>query len=181
MTDLYIVVWMVILLLLTMPGMALALNLLLPRLTERAATRLEATPRISFVLGAVISGGVALVAAIIGAVGVPAVSGVLGVLGLGVYAMGAAGMARLFGYRIGAAIGETRFLRDTAVGGVMLALACLLPFVGWFLFFPFVLALNIGAATFALLGWMPRKQKPAQAEADPERDSRVEWASLEMG
>jgi hypothetical protein len=35
-------------------------------------------------------------------------------------------------------------------GGLLLVLACLTPYIGWFVFTPFVLSLGLGASILAL-------------------------------
>ncbi|MGF1506826.1 MAG: hypothetical protein ACFB51_17100 [Anaerolineae bacterium] len=174
MTDLYVVVWIMILLLLTQPGLALGINLLLPGVSERAALRLDRTPAVSFGVGFVVAGFFFIVGGIGSSVIAPWMGGIFSGILLGIYALGAAGMSRLFGERIASVTGDYRFVRDTAIGAVVLELACFVPLIGWFLFFPFVLALNTGAALFALIGWAPR-EKAVQPEVNPAHT--VEWST----
>lgn len=45
-------------------------------------------------------------------------------------------------------------------GAIVYELACLAPFVGWFIFAPLVGMTVLGAAVFALKGWMPKRRVP---------------------
>jgi hypothetical protein len=79
-------------------------------------------------------------------------------LGLAVFAVnGLTALAALLGERIGKA--KTPFQGDLR-GGLLLVLACLTPYVGWFGFTPFVLSLGLGASILALL----QKKAPAAAK-----------------
>ncbi len=69
-------------------------------------------------------------------------------LALGVFALnGLAGLAVLMGARIGPAKSP---IRSDLRGGLLLVLACLTPYIGWFVFTPFVLSLGLGASILAL-------------------------------
>jgi hypothetical protein len=54
-TDVYIVVFTLAGILLSLPALLVALNLLLPKATTSAATRLAKTPGRSFILGAAVT------------------------------------------------------------------------------------------------------------------------------
>jgi hypothetical protein len=85
-------------------------------------------------------------------------------------------MCRLMGERIaGKEAGLTHILK----GAVMLELACFTPLVGWFLFTPLVMALNTGAAAFALIGWAP-KPRPAQEQPVDSTRTAPSTPTLEM-
>lgn len=169
MTDVYIVTLSIIGILITGPGLAVGLNLLVPRITDRAYRRLTETPGMSFIfggiLGAVLATGVMILASVGGiAQGVAFVSTVLG---LGVYALGAAGMSRLFGERLAPATPKASPLGRMVRGAVTLELAALTPLVGWFLFAPLAGVMCIGAGAFGLVGWAP-KARPATNPTAPE-------------
>jgi hypothetical protein len=46
-------------------------------------------------------------------------------------------------------------------------LAAVFPFIGWFIFIPVTFTFTLGAAIFALFGWMPR----AKSESTPTPDN----------
>jgi len=54
--------------------------------------------------------------------------------------------------------------RDIKAGAVFL-LTSLLPFVGWFLLFPYVLSLSVGAVVITLFQNRKRKEKKSEREA----------------
>jgi len=64
---------------------------------------------------------------------------------------GLAGMVNLVGERI---VPEHSALKKTVWGTVILTFACALPFVGWFLLFPYVSFVGIGAV---ILGFFQRE------------------------
>ncbi len=168
MADVYIVLFSLIGILLSLPALLIALSLLAPRLTGRVTVRLQQTPGQSFILGVPVASAFLLWIAISANIPIGAVKAtgfLAGLAGLGLWAVGAAGMARLLGDRLapGDAAGTTGWL---ARGAVVYELACLFPVVGWFLFLPLAAVTLLGAATFALIGWLPRER--AQAAATPE-------------
>jgi hypothetical protein len=65
-------------------------------------------------------------------------------------------MARLLGQRLGSIAHPNSELTHLLRGAVVYEFACLFPIVGWFLFAPLVGITAVGAATFALLKWLPR-------------------------
>jgi len=74
---------------------------------------------------------------------------------------GLSALTSLVGARIGAA--KSPFWSD-ARGGLLLVLACLTPYVGWFLFTPFVVCVSLGASVQALV-----QKKPKAALEEPSR------------
>jgi hypothetical protein len=72
---------------------------------------------------------------------------------------GLSALASLLGSRIGPA--RSQFWSE-ARGGMLLVLACLTPYVGWFVFTPFVLSLALGASVMTL---MKKKQAPREKPA----------------
>ncbi len=183
MADVYIVTFSVIGILISFPGLVVALNLLLPRTVERAYIRLNRTPVKSFILGALVTLVIGVwVAALAGAPSgaLKGIAAVSAVIGLGLSSIGVAGLARLLGERI-SFLGETRSELVNLVGGaVIYELACLAPPVGWFLFLPLSVVTTVGAAVFALLRWVPRQKQEEQDTAPhlaaaPQTDY-VEWS-----
>jgi hypothetical protein len=145
-----------------------ALGLILPGATTRTKAVLDASLGRAFIIGLVnLAFFLILFLLLVSAgewSGQGALSEILGVLGilivltLTVFALaGLAGLARLLGERIGEA--KSAFRGDLR-GGLVLVLAGLAPFVGWYLFTPFILATALGASILALF----RKKSKAQAE-----------------
>jgi hypothetical protein len=81
---------------------------------------------------------------------IPAVV-ILASLGI-VLSMGLAGMSNLIGERT---FPDLSAWRQTLWGTVCLSLACALPFVGWFLLFPYIGFAGIGAM---ILGYFQREK-----------------------
>ena len=169
MTDVYIVTLSVIGVLISFPGLAVALNMLLPRVTERATIRLAQTPFKSFMVGLPVAVMILFWIVLVTQVPFLAVlqptAFIAGLLGLGIGTLGAAAMARLIGERIADLVPSGSELGNMVRGAVVYELAVLVPIVGWFLFAPLVGISVIGAAFFGLLGWVPRP-KPAPKSSD---------------
>ncbi len=150
------------------PGLMLILVLTFPAYTARAETRLTRTPWKSFFLGAMTL-GIALVP-IIGLFNLPD-SGAqfFGFVGLailfGAASIGAAGLTRALGKRL-AALGLTASAAgETVRGAIALELAAIFPLVGWFLVIPIALIASLGAAVFAVFGWLPKEHPTASTPA----------------
>ncbi|RMG97964.1 MAG: hypothetical protein D6706_07840 [Chloroflexi bacterium] len=168
MADVYTVVYTLVGILLSLPALLVALNLLLPNLTGRVHIRLSQTPGRSFFLGIPITAAFLLWIAITLNVnnGVVKGMGFIGALvGMGLGTLGAAGMSRLLGERLQRISGPTSELSGLVRGALVYEFACLFPIVGWFLFVPLVGIMVMGAAVFALLGWLPRPAIANQATA----------------
>lgn len=159
MADVYTVTFSLIGILITLPGLLVLLNLVIPKVTERVQTRLVQTPGRSFVLGVAVTAALLLWIAITSQINfgpIQATAFIAAVLGMGIGTIGAAGMARLLGQRLAAVAGPSSELTSLLRGAVVYELACLFPIVGWFLFAPIVGVMLVGAAVFGLLGWLPR-------------------------
>ncbi|KAF0107426.1 MAG: hypothetical protein FD146_1904 [Anaerolineaceae bacterium] len=134
-----------------------AVHLLLPGAVDKARQKLEVALGKSFLLGLVdllFFGALVVVlfwlGQMIGGVvaGIFAFLGLLLLLALGVFALnGLAALASLLGERIGEA--KSPFRRDLR-GGLLLSLAGLTPYIGWYLFTPVVLCMALGASILAL-------------------------------
>lgn len=158
MVDVYIVVYTLLGILICLPALLVALNLLMPQVTSRIETRLEQTPGKSFFFGVPITAAFLLWIAIMANIpGIGQASAFLAAfLGMGLGTLGAAGMTRLLAKRVRPLTNPSSEALNWLRGAVMYELACLFPLVGWFLFAPIVGITVIGAATFGLLGWLPR-------------------------
>ena len=159
MADVYTVLFILLGILLTLPALLVAINLLLPAVTQRAQTRLTETPGKSFFLGIPVASAFLLFVAISSQVNfglVKAVGGLVAVIGMGLGTIGAAGMARLLAERLRPIARPNSELTHLIRGAVVYELACLFPLVGWFLFIPLASITVLGAAVFALLKWVPQ-------------------------
>jgi hypothetical protein len=175
MTDVYIVVFTLAGILLSLPALLVALNLLLPKVTANTATRLAKTPGRSFMLGVPVTAAFLLWIAIasqvpFGPIRATAFMAAIGGMGLGT--VGAAGMARVLGERIKPMSDPSSTLTSLVRGALVYELACLFPLVGWFLFIPLAGIMVMGAAVFGVLGWLPRPQIQ-QMDETPAPDIRV--------
>ncbi len=159
MADVYTVALSLIGILLSLPALLIAVNLLMPKVTKRAQTRLEQTPGKSFWMGVPIVSAFALFIAVTSQVNIGAVKAlgfIAAIVGMGVGTVGGAGLARLLGDRMRPLSNPTSELTNLVRGAVMYELAALVPIVGWFLFIPFAGITVMGAAAFALVNWLPR-------------------------
>ena len=159
MVDVYIVVYSLLGILICLPALLLALNLLMPRITSRIETRLERTPGKCFFLGIPVTAAFLLWIAITANVPLGLVRGTAfaaAFVGMGLGTLGAAGISRLLARRITLFTSPNSEAVNWLRGAVMYELACLFPIVGWFIFAPVVGITLLGAAVFGLLGWLPR-------------------------
>lgn len=159
MVDVYIVVYSLLGILICLPALLMALNLLMPQITSRIETRLERTPGKSFFLGVPVTAAFLLWIAITANVPLGLVRGtafLAAFIGMGLGTLGAAGMSRLLAKRITLLASPNSQAMNWLRGAVVYELACLFPLVGWFLFAPIVGITVLGAAVFGLLGWLPR-------------------------
>lgn len=159
MADVYIVLFTLIGILLSLPALLVALNLLLPKVTTRAYLRLQQTPGKSFLLGIPVLSAFLLWIAITANIPlgpVKATAFLAAFVGMGVGTVGAAGLSRLLADRLDTLSAPRSRLTHLVRGAVVFELACLFPVVGWFLFAPIAGITLMGAAAFALLGWLPR-------------------------
>lgn len=159
MADVYTVTFFIIGILLSVPALLVAFNLLMPQVTQRAYTRLDRTPVKSFFLGLPVTGFIILyvLLAFQSHAGLLQTSAFIAAIGgMGIGSIGGAGMARLLAARLAPLADPNSKIMNLLRGAVLYELACLVPFVGWFLFMPIVGITAVGAATFALLGWVPK-------------------------
>jgi hypothetical protein len=183
MTDVYIVVFTLIGILLSLPALLVALNLLLPKVTTNAATRLAKTPGRSLVLGVPVT--MAFILFIVIASQVPfgpirATAFLAAIVGMGLGTLGAAGMARMLGERISPLSGPASTLKNLIRGSVVYELACLFPLVGWFLFIPLAGVTVMGAAVFGILGWLPRLQPEQHTAPTPINNSAIHQLKITL-
>jgi hypothetical protein len=169
MADIYIVVFSVIGMLISFPGLMAALNLLLPKVTESAYLRLAHTPVKSFMLGLPVSAVFTLwilITANIKVGPVQALAFIAALIWMALASLGAAGIARLMGERIDALNQHASGLANILRGAVIYQLACLFPLIGWFVFWPIASITVTGAAIFGLLHWVPKPKSIASPPAE---------------
>lgn len=70
---------------------------------------------------------------------------------------GSAGLARRIGQGLVSAVDHQQPWRRILRGGLVLAFTLLLPFIGWFVLFPWTLISGLGAVGLALRGWRRAK------------------------
>jgi hypothetical protein len=169
MADVYTVTFSLIGILLSLPALLVAINLLLPNVTQRVQVRLEQTPGRSFVLGVPVTAAFALWIAVtsqLPGIG-QALAIVAAVLFMGLGTIGGAGLARLLGAHIRPLARPNSELTNLVRGAVVYELAALVPVVGWFLFIPLAGVMVAGAAVFALVNWLPKPAgQPASQSAN---------------
>ncbi len=159
MADVYTYTFILIGILLSLPALLVGLNMLLPNVTQRVQTRLAETPGRAFFLGVPVTAVFALFIAMTAEANVGILRGAAiatAVLYTGLGTIGAAGMSRLLADRLSQAAAPNSQLTHLLRGAVVYEFACLFPIVGWFLFAPLVGVTVVGAATFALLKWLPK-------------------------
>ena len=168
MADVYIVLYSLLGILITLPALLIALNLLLPRVTTRTAGRLTHTPIKSFFMGLPLVAFLALWIAMtaqtaFGPLRFTAFAAAL--FGMGLGTLGAAGMARSLGERLSPLLPRSAAMLNLLRGAIVYELACLFPIIGWFLFAPIVGTAVIGAAIFGIIGWAPASDTSAESAA----------------
>jgi hypothetical protein len=169
MADVFAVFGTLLVVGIALPGLLLTLRLLFPKIVGRAEQRLTQTPRKNFFLG-----GIALIIYLIPVIILfnlpwevfPAL-GLLALFALGAIAsLGAAGLASALGQRLTHLGVESSTAGSIIRGAVAIELAAVFPFIGWFIFIPVTFTFTLGAAIFALFGWMPR----TKSESGPTQD-----------
>jgi len=158
---------------LALVAMLIAISLLVPGPVERTRALLEGALGKSFLLGLInlLFSGVLAFLLVHGAQtirgqawgGAAFLSGLLTVLaflivlGVAILALnGLAALAALFGNRM---IPSRPPLQAELWGGVLLVLASLTPYIGWFVFTPAMLCMGVGATIFSLIQRGERKAR----------------------
>lgn len=153
MADVYTVTFIVLGMLVSLPGLLLGINLLFPALTGRIERRIVAKPGRNLFLGVPITAVVALWVAIASSTGSGILSGsafLLAGLYMALGTLGAAGLARLFSSRLSRVAAPSSELTHLVRGAVIFELSCLFPLVGWFVFAPLSGIIAVGAALSSL-------------------------------
>lgn len=155
------------------------INLMLPALVDRTRRALELSPGRSLLLGLV---NFVLVALVAGLLTLPTHQGgvlagicvfLIGLLALALQAsllLGLVAATALLGSKTGA--GDS-IVRSHLRGGVLLILACLTPYLGWFVITPIVVWTALGATLLALFRRVPSaalSPSPASSLSKPGED-----------
>lgn len=161
MADVYTVLFIMIGILLSVPAILIACNVLMPNVTERVHMRLDKTPGKCFALGLPVTIVFGLFAfgnfeSSIGLFQTLAFITLFLLMAIGT--IGGAGMARLLGARIMPQAKPNSNIAFLLRGAIVYEFACLVPIVGWFVFAPIIGITAIGATVFSLLKWTPKTQ-----------------------
>jgi hypothetical protein len=159
MADVYAVFGTLLALGIIFPGMLVAWSLIFPGMVGRAGSRIELTPWRCLGLGVALAIPIGFTVAILLSIALgPAnfLGAAVIVISLAFSSLGASGMAGMMGQRLLPRSKESTseaasFLR----GAIVLELAAAFPVIGWFLVIPIAILTSLGAAAFAVLGWMP--------------------------
>jgi hypothetical protein len=151
-----------VLLIIGLAAYFLVLHALFPQRVKKAVANIQSMPARSFGIGLVNFLFFFVIAAVLLSVAEnagPFIRGMLTIPALIILAfliivlsLGLAGMSNLIGERI---LSDTFVCKQTLWGTVCLSLACALPFVGWFLLFPYVGFVGIGGV---ILGFFQRER-----------------------
>lgn len=171
MADVYAVFGTLLALGIIFPGMLFAWSLIFPGTVGRASSRVEHTPWRSLGLGVALAVPIGLTVAVLLSIALgPAnfLGGALLVGSLALASLGASGMAGMMGQRLRPRSRENAseaasFLR----GAIALELAAAFPVIGWFLAIPLITLCSLGAAAFAVLGWMPQSMAAPELHDQP--------------
>ncbi len=142
-------------------ALTLATALAFPVHALRASETLEAKPKRSFGIGALMA---VLFVILLNLIAVPnpliKLIAFLGSLGIGaMLCIGAAGLAKLFGQRIGDMAGARTSFGELVRGSLVFSVAMAFPYFGWFLFAPVTVFCALGAGAMSVL----RKASPVSA------------------
>lgn len=156
--DVYAIMFVIMIVLLSFPGLIVLLQFGLPRRVALAGQWLERKPGRAFFMGLPFAAGFGLFSvALTGSGGPAAMVGItLGVIMTAISLVGTASLARLLGGHLWGEPGSHSQLKRTGSAALVIGLASLFPIVGWFLVFPFLYTASLGGALLALLGRVPR-------------------------
>jgi hypothetical protein len=160
-------VWFIIAYVVAQTSLMVWAALMLPGPVERARLRVETKPYASFFTGVLVWGlSVLITMSMVRAGGHPAVQ----ILGWALAApmlassvIGGAAFARLAGTRLRAQMKSEAAVPALIGGALVTSLAGLMPVIGWFVFYPIVGFMSVGAGAVGLFG---RRRAP-QPEAQP--------------
>ena len=143
-------------------ALLIVLSVLFPQHLQRSSRTAGQSPGRSFLIGAVnvVFFGALALAMLSG--GVPLLQGIgvaIAALLIVAMAIGLGGMVQLTGERI---LPTAAPLRRTAWSALIVVAACLTPYVGWLLLFPYLVFRGVGGW---LLGWL-RERRDRRAPED---------------
>ena len=166
MADTVAIFFVILGLMLALPGLWLLCRGLWPRAVAGAAARCNAGLIKTFLVGLPITTVMIFLTAVLNnALGTFGKVAAIGVVCLYVvYAhTGVAGLATCLGERLASPVDAIRPWRATLRGGIVLELTYLLPILGWFVILPLSTIIGAGAVTLALL----RRKKVAPVMVPP--------------
>jgi hypothetical protein len=142
--------------------------LLFPDRTEQASFDFEFRPWGTFFIGLGLALGVTFVGAML--FGIPATRAIgafVWLVGVGIAVFGTGGLFRLVARRIRKSDGASGDYQAITRAGLLVCVAELMPFFGWFLLFPWVLITSLGAGCKKLFFYRVRHRvdAPPQPEA----------------
>jgi hypothetical protein len=149
------------------PGMLTALWLLFPATIERARLRLESTPWQCFWLGGVMTAVAVIPIVILLALPLgPAqfLGWTLITLVLAVSCIGFAGIASKMGAQLSRSNPGNSPAAAFVRGALALELAMGFPIFGWVFILPLAIVTALGATSFAVLHWMPKRAAVSVSE-----------------
>ncbi len=164
MADTMSIFFVILGMMLALPGLWLLCRGLWPEAVASAADRCRKRLWTSFLVGLPITIMMVTVTAllfnVLGPIGKIAGLGVVCLYMLQAHT-GVAGLATAIGRRLAAPNDEQRAWRSTLRGGVVLELAYLLPILGWFVILPASIIIGSGAANLGLLSKLKLAMLPA--------------------
>lgn len=134
--------------LIVFPGCWVLYSALFPKALDRGHERLRKMPIITFLVGLGVAAVVLVPIVVLANVGVQWLSGIIGGAGVIWALFGIAPMAKYVGTRLSTK-GDAPWKAHLR-GGVFLLFPCIIPFLGWFFFFPLLLLIGLGAGTVAV-------------------------------
>jgi hypothetical protein len=158
--DVFSVVSAIIAICVSAWAMMLAVTLLFTARAESARQELEGRPWKSFLIGLLTLSTLGVFS--LGMIGAPMpaikLAGLILSLGLlSIAAVGAGGLALMVGRRMQPLDPSLSAYRAVGRGAAILVAATLVPFVGWWVFGPIVLAASLGAGFSAVFNRAPRR------------------------
>ncbi|HRK20250.1 MAG TPA: hypothetical protein PLX06_00475 [Fimbriimonadaceae bacterium] len=146
-------------------ALMLATTLLFPQKTQVAQNALTGKPWMSFFGGLIlliVGGGFGVALSANPIPGVKLFGAVILLALLSVAVVGAGGLSFLIGQRMQPMDPSLSAYKAVGRGAAIVVTATLLPFVGWWVFTPVVLAMSLGAGVSALLSRQPSVIEVAQ-------------------
>ena len=174
MADVFAIFGTIVMMGIAFPGMLITWWLLFPNMIERSRWRVAQTPWACFWLG--IAGTFILSIPITILLALPfgpaKFFGAVGIfIALAFASLGAAGIAAQMGNHLsGLSRSELTEAGAFVRGAVAFELSAAFPVLGWFIVIPFGIIISMGAATFAILRWVPKSVDKPMMESVSDTD-----------